>query len=363
MSRAVHAPILLALGFLLPLIGVGACTTPPAQGCPDGTTQIAVWSSRYDKYSKLQFLSDTQVLGHHDILLQGIEPSTPATIIGRKAYLFATGNIKADRAHLVEVNLDTCSATTSPLQGKAMLASLVTPSYGVNTVSFLDRTEVYRFGLDGTTQTHATLPDTTINAMVAHESTILAFTIDNTAEHSTLFVLDATTLTTQRTIPLPGIGLDLGTAAIVGNTLYFPVTSKPGKEGAEDRRLAMIDLTTWELTTTTLNEVSPYFTSPTPQGILIAHSYLNPSIRPFYQYRHLTLTGPDGTILRETDLDLGIRSIQTTSDRITILGIDSSEEQHAATYRLSDFTKISDITLGPNDQWGDHHYPATILPR
>ncbi|MDO4783873.1 MAG: hypothetical protein Q3997_02135 [Propionibacteriaceae bacterium] len=363
MSRVVHAPILLALGCLLPLIGVGACTTPPAQGCPDGTTQIAVWSSQTDKHSKLQFLSDTQALGHRDIPVQGILFSTPATIIGRKAYLFATGNIRKDRAHLVEVDLDTCNATTSPLQGKAMLAGLVAPTYGANSVSFLDRTELYRFSLDGTTQAHTTLPDITINAMVPHESTILAFTIDNTAEHSTLLVLDATTLTTQRTIPLPGIGLGFKTAAIVGNTLYFPVNSKPGKEGDEDRRLAMIDLTTWELTTTTLNEVSPYFTSPTPHGILIAHSYLNPSIRPMHQYRHITLTNPDGTILRETDLDLGILTIQTTSDRITILGIDPAEERHAATYRLSDFTKISDITLGPTDQWGSHHYPATILPR
>lgn len=341
---------------------LAACPGPilTSSGCPQGSRAAVLWSSETSPHSQVQLVGEQGVLATRPVRVMGIRPSMGVRV-GDTTYFHATGTAAGERTSLVAFDHATCGVRVTALPHAGSFTLSVGGEGVFVTVSPVSRSEVYRYDLDGTERAATTLPGVLVTALAPDSGRLYALAIADDHSRVELVVMDAGHLGILQRVPLPGVGTGPASVVVHGGVVYFPLALVSELEGGEDRRLGIVDLATMTFRTTDLREGVPYLAAVHGEGLIVAHTFLNPTLRPMPDYRYLSIVSWTGQPVGGGDLGLGILSFATTEDAVVVLGLDSAEQPHVASYAIPSLERRWDVPLGASEQWGGYHYPAGVV--
>lgn len=346
---------------MVPILGLVSCAPSPPEGCPDGAESVVFWSSETDHASRLQFVGDGRVLETRTLDVQGLSGSAPVVRSDSRAYLMASGNATGDRTTIVEFDSATCAARMIPLALRPGYAFTVDVGEPIVAVAFVDRTEVARYGSDGTEKARVTIQGRAIESMAVHEDRIIAFAGDDRGLTPDLLVLDRETLAPRDPIPLAGVGLAPTSIVLRGEQVFFPLSLASEKEDRLDHRLARTDLETGATEMVDLGSDLPYLVADAGNQIVVGHTFINPAYQPTVSYRHVSRVTGNGILVGGSETDLTIRRMEIRDGELVVLGLDEGESAALATYDVASMRRLGMVSLGDSGQFGGHHYAAAVV--
>ena len=163
---------------------------------------------------------------------------------------------------------------------------------------------------------------------------------------------------------LPAASSGATDATVINTTLYFAVPHLDNQDVTpildETRSsLSMADLVTGEITEIPLEQDMPYQVEQHDGLLYVAHTYLNPAIREFEEYRYISRVNPTTRQVETFDVGPRLKQIAFSDNQLYILRYDAMEEPAILdVHNPATMEKLASHELTPPT--GGHYYIGAI---
>ncbi len=338
MRKVVAAAMIVSVG-----VAMSACSHQRmSQSCPDDATHAVLWSSESSD-AKLQMFRNTELLWEEDIAVKGLQPSRGMERDGDTLIAVATGNQRRDESHIVLFDPQLCKVSTVPIDARGIFGWAAGEGSVVTMDTVDDVAHVARFSLDGATVAEARFAKEGTSGVGVSEHDVVLFTDIASDWHSgdgspRRFIarrLDPETLHERwkHEVPVPPFGWQ--NPVIVGEYAIF-TSAFDEQRNEETRELYRLNLHTGALEQSELSAASPYWLTPVPNGddstMYIAHTAMNPSVRPLSDYRHVSVVRLPSMKVETLQLDRGLAQLSVRGDLMVAFGDHDVDGLHVDAY-------------------------------
>lgn len=358
-----------------------ACTSPAPtpEDCAHGVAVI--WSSEQVKPSYVELWDQQGKRASIKADVQGVFAA--AEFAGEKPsqWFASNGNIIHDQTNISRLDRTTCTVHSHRTQETGAFSVAEINDHVVLSHLSLGSNNLFEiYSQEGelvtTYQTGQDVPD----SLAPTHKTLLALTDENLENSETtefaygkmhILTLEARNNTYREVsridfsspLHLPPASSGASDATVIGDTLYFAVPHLDNQDVSpildETRNtLSMADLTTGEVTEIPLEQDVPYQVEQHDGMLYIAHTYLNPTIREFEEYRYISRVDPATHHVETFDVGPRLNQIAFSDNQLYILRYDAMEPPILDVFNPATMEKLASHELTPPT--GGHYYIGTI---
>ncbi|MDO5066102.1 MAG: hypothetical protein Q4D96_02325 [Propionibacteriaceae bacterium] len=162
---------------------------------------------------------------------------------------------------------------------------------------------------------------------------------------------------------IPPVVSDISDATILGNTVYFVLPDLENQDvfpNLDETRsaLSVADLTTGEITEIPLEQDVPYQVEQHGGMLYVAHTYLNPTIREFEEYRYISRVNPATRQVETFDVGPRLKQIAFSDGLLYVLHDDAIETPTLEVYDPATMERLASHEL--TAPTGGHYFIGTI---
>ena len=362
------------------LTAATACTSqkPTPEDCAHGVAVI--WSSEQAKPSHVELWDQQGKRASLKADVQGVFATAEFSGEQPSQWFVSNGNTFRDQTNISRLDRTTCSVHSHRTkEAGAFGAAEVNDHVVLSHLSLGDRTWLEVYSQTGelitTYQTGRDAPDT----LAPSEKELMTFTteaseISNSLEASygpmrilTLGVQDSyrekSRIDISAALNLPAASNGATDATVIENTVYFAVPHLDNQDVSpildETRSaLSVADLSTGEITEIPLEQDVPYQVEQHEDMLYVAHTYLNPAIREFEEYRYISRVDPATQQVETFDVGPRLKEIAFSEGLLYVLHDDAIEPPVLEVYDPGTMEKLASHEL--TAPTGGHYYIGAI---
>lgn len=358
------------------LAAATACTSqrPTPEDCAHGVAVI--WSSEQATPTHVELWDRQGKRASIKADVQGVFAAAEFSGEQPSQWFASNGNTIRDQTNISRLDRATCSVHSHRTkEAGAFGVAEVNDHVVLSHLSLGDRTwlEIYSQAGDliTTYQTGRDAPDT----LAPSKKELMTFTteapeISDSLEASygpmrilTLEVQDSyrekSRIDISAALNLPAASNGATDATIIENTVYFAVPHLDNQDVSpildETRSaLSVADLSTGEITEIPLEQDVPYQVEQHEGMLYVAHTYLNPTIREFEEYRYISRVNPTTQQVETFDVGPRLNGIAFSEGLLYVLHDDAIEPPVLEVYDPATMEKLASHEL--TAPTGGHYY-------
>lgn len=358
------------------LAAATACTSqrPTPEDCAHGVAVI--WSSEQATPTHVELWDRQGKRASIKADVQGVFAAAEFSGEQPSQWFASNGNTIRDQTNISRLDRATCSVHSHRTkEAGAFGVAEVNDHVVLSHLSLGDRTwlEIYSQAGDliTTYQTGRDAPDT----LAPSKKELMTFTteapeISDSLEASygpmrilTLEVQDSyrekSRIDISAALNLPAASNGATDATIIENTVYFAVPHLNNQDVSpildETRSaLSVADLSTGEITEIPLEQDVPYQVEQHEGMLYVAHTYLNPTIREFEEYRYISRVNPTTQQVETFDVGPRLNGIAFSEGLLYVLHDDAIEPPVLEVYDPATMEKLASHEL--TAPTGGHYY-------
>ena len=362
------------------LTAATACTSqkPTPEDCAHGVAVI--WSSEQAKPSHVELWDQQGKRASLKADVQGVFATAEFSGEQPSQWFVSNGNTFRDQTNISRLDRTTCSVHSHRTkEAGAFGAAEVNDHVVLSHLSLGDRTWLEIYSQTGelitTYQTGRDAPDT----LAPSKKELMTFTteapeISDSLEAQygpmrllTLEVQDSyserSRIDISATLNLPAASSGATDATVIENTVYFVVPHLDNQDVSpildETRSaLSVADLSTGEITEIPLEQDVPYQVEQHEGMLYVAHTYLNPAIREFEEYRYISRVDPATQQVETFDIGPRLKEIAFSEGLLYVLHDDAIEPPVLEVYDPGTMEKLASHEL--TAPTGGHYYIGAI---
>lgn len=362
------------------LTAATACTSqrPTPEDCAHGVAVI--WSSEQAKPTHVELWDKQGRRASIKADVQGVFATAEFSGEQPSQWFASNGNTFHDQTNISRLDRTTCSVHSHRTkEAGALDVAEVNDHVVLSHLSLGDRTWLEVYSQTGelitTYQTGRDAPDT----LAPSEKELMTFTteaseISNSLEASygpmrilTLGVQDSyrekSRIDISAALNLPAASNGATDATVIENTVYFAVPHLDNQDVSpildETRSaLSVADLSTGEITEIPLEKDVPYQVEQHEGMLYVAHTYLNPAIREFEEYRYISRVDPATRQVETFDVGPRLKEIAFSEGLLYVLHDDAIEPPVLEVYDPGTMEKLASHEL--TAPTGGHYYIGAI---
>lgn len=362
------------------LTAATACTSqrPTPEDCAHGVAVI--WSSEQAKPTHVELWDKQGRRASIKADVQGVFATAEFSGEQPSQWFASNGNTFHDQTNISRLDRTTCSVHSHRTkEAGALDVAEVNNHVVLSHLSLGDRTWLEVYSQTGelitTYQTGRDAPDT----LAPSEKELMTFTteaseISNSLEASygpmrilTLGVQDSyhekSRIDISAALNLPAASNGATDATVIENTVYFAVPHLDNQDVSpildETRSaLSVADLSTGEITEIPLKQDVPYQVEQHEGMLYVAHTYLNPAIREFEEYRYISRVDPATRQVETFDVGPRLKEIAFSEGLLYVLHDDAIEPPVLEVYDPGTMEKLASHEL--TAPTGGHYYIGAI---
>lgn len=357
-----------------------ACTSqrPTPEDCAHGVAVI--WSSEQAKPTHVELWDQQGRRASIEADVQGVFATAEFSGEQPSQWFASNGNTFHDQTNISRLDRTTCSVHSHRTkEAGAFGVAEVNDHVVLSHLSLGDRTWLEVYSQTGelitTYQTGRDAPDT----LAPSEKELMTFTteaseISNSLEASygpmrilTLGVQDSyrekSRIDISAALNLPAASNGATDATVIENTVYFAVPHLDNQDVSpildETRSaLSVADLSTGEITEIPLEQDVPYQVEQHEGMLYVAHTYLNPALREFEEYRYISRVDPATRQVETFDVGPRLKKIAFSEGLLYVLHNDAVEPPVLEVYDPGTMEKLASHEL--TAPTGGHYYIGAI---
>ena len=357
-----------------------ACTSqrPTPEDCAHGVAVI--WSSEQVKPTHVELWDQQGRRASIEADVQGVFATAEFSGEQPSQWFASNGNTFHDQTNISRLDRTTCSVHSHRTkEAGAFGVAEVNDHVVLSHLSLGDRTWLEVYSQTGelitTYQTGRDAPDT----LAPSEKELMTFTteaseISNSLEASygpmrilTLGVQDSyrekSRIDISAALNLPAASNGATDATVIENTVYFAVPHLDNQDVSpildETRSaLSVADLSTGEITEIPLEQDVPYQVEQHEGMLYVAHTYLNPAIREFEEYRYISRVDPATRQVETFDVGPRLKKIAFSEGLLYVLHNDAVEPPVLEVYDPGTMEKLASHEL--TAPTGGHYYIGAL---
>ena len=358
------------------LAAATACTSqrPTPEDCAHGVAVI--WSSEQATPTHVELWDRQGKRASIKADVQGVFAAAEFSGEQPSQWFASNGNTIRDQTNISRLDRATCSVHSHRTkEAGAFGVAEVNDHVVLSHLSLGDRTwlEIYSQAGDliTTYQTGRDAPDT----LAPSKKELMTFTteapeISDSLEASygpmrilTLEVQDSyrekSRIDISAALNLPAASNGATDATIIENTVYFAVPHLDNQDVSpildETRSaLSVADLSTGEITEIPLEQDVPYQVEQHEGMLYVAHTYLNPTIREFEEYRYISRVNPTTQQVETFDVGPRLNGVAFSEGLLYVLHDDAIEPPVLEVYDPATMEKLASHEL--TAPTGGHYY-------
>lgn len=362
------------------LTAATACTSqrPTPEDCAHGVAVI--WSSEQAKPTHVELWDKQGRRASIKADVQGVFATAEFSGEQPSQWFASNGNTFHDQTNISRLDRTTCSVHSHRTkEAGALDVAEVNDHVVLSHLSLGDRTWLEVYSQTGelitTYQTGRDAPDT----LAPSEKELMTFTteaseISNSLEASygpmrilTLGVQDSyrekSRIDISAALNLPAASSGATDATVIENTVYFAVPHLDNQDVSpildETRSaLSVADLSTGEITEIPLEKDVPYQVEQHEGMLYVAHTYLNPTIREFEEYRYISRVDPATRQVETFDVGPRLKEIAFSEGLLYVLHDDAVDPPVLDVYDPGTMEKLASHEL--TAPTGGHYYIGAI---
>ena len=362
------------------LAAATACTSqrPTPEDCAHGVAVI--WSSEQAKPTHVELWDQQGRRASIEADVQGVFATAEFSGEQPSQWFASNGNTFHDQTNISRLDRTTCSVHSHRTkEAGAFGVAEVSDHVVLSHLSLGDRTWLEVYSQTGelitTYQTGRDAPDT----LAPSEKELMTFTteaseISNSLEASygpmrilTLGVQDSyrekSRIDISAALNLPAASNGATDATVIENTVYFAVPHLDNQDVSpildETRSaLSVADLSTGEITEIPLEQDVPYQVEQHEGMLYVAHTYLNPAIREFEEYRYISRVDPATRQVETFDVGPRLKKIAFSEGLLYVLHDDAVEPPVLEVYDPGTMEKLASHEL--TAPTGGHYYIGAL---
>ena len=359
------------------LAAATACTSqrPTPEDCAHGVAVI--WSSEQAKPTHVELWDQQGRRASIKADVQGVFATAEFSGEQPSQWFASNGNTFHDQTNISRLDRTTCSVHSHRTkEAGAFGVAEVNDHVVLSHLSLGDRTWLEVYSQTGELITTYQTGRDTPGSLGAAGENLLALTTENrdfsdSSEglYGPLRILilkeqggtydEESRIDVSTPLGIPPVVSTISDATIIGNTAYFVLPNLENQDVSpilkETRSaLSVADLSTGEITEIPLEQDVPYQVEQHEGMLYVAHTYLNPAIREFEEYRYISRVDPATRQVETFDVGPRLKKIAFSEGLLYVLHNDAVEPPVLEVYDPGTMKKLASHEL--TAPTGGHYY-------